>query len=39
MVITPASALGRELLSKSSGDSVEIMTGITSTEYELVIVQ
>jgi transcription elongation GreA/GreB family factor len=39
MVITPASPLGRELLGKSAGDSVEIMTGTTCTEYELVAVR
>jgi len=39
MVITPASPLGRELLNKSAGDSVEIMTGTTCTEYELVAVR
>lgn len=33
MVITPASPLGRELIGKGPGDSVEIKTGPNRTEY------
>ena len=36
MVITPGSKMGRELIGKSVGDSVEIRTGTSSTEYEIV---
>ncbi len=38
MVITPASPLGRELLGKSLGDTVEIEAGTSRIEYEIVAV-
>ncbi len=38
-VITPVSPLGRELLGKSVGDTVEIESGPKSIEYEIVDVQ
>ena len=36
MVITPGSQMGRKLIGKSVGDSVEIETGTSRTEYEIV---
>ncbi|MSM38847.1 MAG: transcription elongation factor GreAB [Geobacter sp.] len=36
VVITPASPLGRELLGRAVGDSVEIEAGDNRTEYEIV---
>lgn len=36
MVITPASPLGRELIGKSAGDTVEVATGSGRLEYEIV---
>ncbi|GAM10411.1 transcription elongation factor GreA [Geobacter sp. OR-1] len=36
VVITPGSPLGRELLGKTVGDAVEIETGNSRTEYEIV---
>jgi transcription elongation GreA/GreB family factor len=36
MVITPGSKMGRELIGKSVGDSVEIKSGTSSMEYEIV---
>ena len=38
MVITPASPLGRELLGKSLGDTVEVEAGTSRIEYEIVAV-
>ena len=39
MVITPASPLGRELLGKCQGETVEIVTGSSRMEYEIVAVR
>ena len=39
MVITPASPLGKELLGKSLGDTVEIEAGTSRIEYEIVAVR
>jgi transcription elongation GreA/GreB family factor len=39
VVITPGSPLGRELLGKSPGDTVEIETGTSVMEYEIVDVR
>lgn len=39
VVITPGSPLGRELIGKSHGDSVEIETGASRMEYEIVDVR
>ncbi|MCM0083921.1 GreA/GreB family elongation factor [Geomonas sp. Red32] len=39
MVITPTSPIGRELMGKDPGDSVEIRTGPRRIEYEIVEVQ
>jgi transcription elongation GreA/GreB family factor len=36
VVITPVSPMGRELLGKSCGDTVTIMSGDTCTEYEII---
>jgi transcription elongation GreA/GreB family factor len=36
VVITPGSPMGRELLGKSVGDSVEVGAGTSRTEYEIV---
>lgn len=36
VVITPASRMGRELLGKSVGDSVEIEAGAIRIEYEII---
>ena len=36
VVITPGSPMGRELIGKSVGDSVEIETEPSRTEYEIV---
>lgn len=36
VVITPGSPLGRELIGKIAGDTVEIETGGTRAEYEIV---
>lgn len=36
VVITPASPMGMELLGKSCGDTVTIMAGNSSTDYEIV---
>ena len=38
MVITPVSPLGRELLGKSPGDTVEIEAGPNLIEYEIIAV-
>lgn len=38
VVITPGSPMGRELLGKRSGDSIEIETGSTRSEYAIVAV-
>lgn len=38
MVITPASPLGRQLIGKSAGDTVEIAVGAGRIEYEIVVV-
>jgi transcription elongation GreA/GreB family factor len=38
MVITPASPLGRELIGKSPGDTVEIAAGSGRLKYEIVAV-
>lgn len=38
VVITPASPLGRELIGRTIGDIVEIETGPSRTEYEIVAV-
>ena len=39
MVITPGSPLGRELIGKHSGDSIEIAIGPNRMEYEIVEVR
>jgi transcription elongation GreA/GreB family factor len=36
MVITPASPLGKALIGRSSGDTVEIKTGTSSTSYQII---
>lgn len=38
VVITPGSPMGRELLGRSSGDTVMIQAGSTRTEYEIVAI-
>jgi transcription elongation GreA/GreB family factor len=38
MVITPASPLGRKLIGKSIGETVEMVLGTGSVEYEIVAV-
>lgn len=39
VVITPASPMGRELLGKRAGDAIEIETGTSRMEYEIVEVR
>lgn len=36
MIITPASPLGRKLLGKSVGDCIEIVTGASRSEYQVI---
>lgn len=39
MVITPGSPLGRELIGRLSGDTIELVTGTNRMEYEIVEVR